>query len=131
MKEKCEHIMSIYIDTGSVKVVINMMFYQSMCTDPSMMKILCLVNSQVVGLVGKRIRCIQPRGCLLPLVDYNGLLTVTVIPGNTSLLEDGRMLLSPHNIYQGYPINRKERGGVQINNPSQLLISYVQKQYYI
>ena len=72
-----------------------------------------LIIAQVVGLRGKRIRCTHQGYLLLHLVDYNGLMTVVLIPDIILLPEDGRMLLSPRHMAKGFPINNKSREGCQ------------------
>ena len=75
-----------------------------------MMNNLLTVNTQVVGLVRNRIRRTQQGYWILPLVDYNKLLIVVVIPDTLLLPEAGRMLMSQHHMSQGYPINSKASG---------------------
>ena len=78
-----------------------------------MMKNLRPLNVRVVGLGGKRIRFTHRVYWLIPLVDDNVLLTFILIPDINLLPEDGKMFLSPNNMYQFYPIKRKPREGCQ------------------
>ena len=69
------------------------------------------VNAKIIGLVGKRISYTHREDWLLPLVYYNVLLKVVVIPDTILLPESDRILLSPQHIAQVYPINSKSREG--------------------
>ena len=61
----------------------------------------------------------------LPLVDYNGLLTVIVIPDTILFPEAGIILLSTHHMAQSYPINIKSMECCQaIFHHNQLILRY-------
>ena len=79
--------MRVSFDTESVEVEIETMFSQSIYMDPSMMKNLRPSNARVVSLLVKRIRCNHQGGWIIPLVYYNVLLVVVLIP-DTILFTD-------------------------------------------
>ena len=57
LKAQREHIMRVSFDTEKIKVGIDMMCYQNICTYPLMMKNLHPVNAHVVVLRRNIIRC--------------------------------------------------------------------------